>query len=135
MAKAATQLVNLFKDPTKEIESIRKGVRPEVIEAFLMPRAFVVKDVLERLHIPKSTYLAKKKNKALLDSSATEKLFRLVSVIQLASEIMGESAVKAWLYKTIGAIGNQMPIDLLDTEVGHRLVEEALLQIKYGIYN
>jgi putative toxin-antitoxin system antitoxin component (TIGR02293 family) len=135
MLNSAIKLIDSFKDPAKEIESIRKGVRPEVIEDFLAPRAFVLKDVLERLHIPKSTYLSKKKNKKVLDSSATEKLLRLISVIKMASEIIGENEVKSWLYKKIGSVGNHMPIDLLDTEVGHRLVEQALLQIKYGVYN
>lgn len=135
MLSATVRLIDSLKDPIKEIEIIRKGIRPETIEGFLKPRCFVVQDVLERLHIPASTYKSKKRAKSLLDPSATEKLIRLVSVINRASEILGENEAKHWLYKKIESLGNREPINLLDTEAGHRLVEHALQQIKYGIYN
>lgn len=125
----------LFNDPIKEIEVVRNGISPNVIENCLLAKAFVIKDVLERLHIPKSTYLAKKKTQSPLDSAATEKLMRVVSIVALADDIVGKTETKNWLYKEVPSLHNQKPIDLLDTETGHRLVEQALLQIKYGIYS
>lgn len=56
-------------------------------------------------------------------------------MINLASEIIGEQEAKNWLYKKVESLGNRAPIDLLDTEAGHRLVEQVLQQIKYGVYN
>ena len=135
MLNVQKKFLDSFTDPIKEIEAIRTGVSPDVIEKFLAPQAFAVKDILERLDIAPSTYKAKKKNKSLLDSSSTEKLMRLISVINLTSDILGENEAKEWLYKNISSLGNQKPIDLLDTEAGHRLVEQALLQIKYGVYS
>lgn len=55
--------------------------------------------------------------------------------VQKAEEILGKQEAKNWLYRKIPSLGDQIPMDLLDTEAGHRLVEQALLQIKYGIYN
>lgn len=55
--------------------------------------------------------------------------------MQTAKEILGQKEVNNWLYKKIASLGEQIPMDLLDTEAGHRLVEQALLQIKYGVYN
>lgn len=52
----------------------------------------------------------------------------------MAAEILGKSETKNWLYKKIPSLGNEVPLSLLDTEVGHRLVTQALLQIKYGVY-
>jgi putative toxin-antitoxin system antitoxin component (TIGR02293 family) len=127
--------MNYFKDPIKEIEIIRKGINPELIENFLNDQSFVVKDVLSRLKITTSTYFAKKKDHKLLDSSSTEKFFRLISVVQNAQEILGNQEAKNWLYRKIPSLGDQVPMDLLDTETGHRLVAQALLQIKYGVYN
>jgi putative toxin-antitoxin system antitoxin component (TIGR02293 family) len=129
------QLMNRLKDPIQEIKTIRDGIQVELIEDFLNEQAFVVKDVLGRLQIPKSTYFAKKKKQMLLDSSTTEKFFRLISVIQVATEILGKSETKNWLYRNIASLGEQAPMDLLDTEAGHRLVEQTLLQIKYGVYS
>jgi len=135
MVSTAEQLLNGFNDPINEIETIRKGIYPELIENFLHDQAFVVKDVLERLQIPKSTYFAKKKAHTLLDPASTEKFIRLISIVQIAKEILGQDEAKNWLYRKIPSLGEQIPMDLLDTEAGHRLVEQALLQIKYGIYS
>jgi putative toxin-antitoxin system antitoxin component (TIGR02293 family) len=135
MLSNANKLMNYFKDPMKEIEIIRKGINPELIENFLNDQSFVVKDVLSRLKITTSTYFAKKKDHRLLDSSSTEKFLRLISVVKNAEEILGCQEAKGWLYKKIPSLGDQIPMDLLDTEAGHRLVDQALLQIKYGIYS
>lgn len=135
MLSNTKQLMNCFKDPIKEIKTIRQGIKPELIESFLNDQSFVIKDVLNRLKITTSTYFAKKKDHKLLDSSSTEKFLRLFSVVQNAEEILGNLEAKNWLYRKIPSLGDQVPMDLLDTEAGHRLVEQALLQIRYGIYN
>lgn len=135
MLSSSPRLMNYFKDPMKEIEVIRKGIHPELIETFLNEQSFLIKDVLNRLKITTSTYFAKKKNHKLLDSSSTEKFLRLFAVVRRAQEVLGTQEARSWLYREIPSLNNQVPIDLLDTETGHRLVEEALLQIKYGVYN
>lgn len=135
MLSNTKQLMSCFKDPIKEIKTIREGINPELIENFLNDQSFVVKDVLSRLKITSSTYFAKKKDRKLLDSPSTEKFLRLFSVVQNAEEILGNKETKNWLYRKIPSLGDQIPMDLLDTETGHRLVEQVLLQIKYGIYN
>tara|TARA_Y100000588_G_C14235162_1_gene916946 strand:- start:1666 stop:2067 length:402 start_codon:yes stop_codon:yes gene_type:complete len=132
---ANTFINKLFRDPIKEIKAIRDGLRPQELEGYLSAHKYVMKDVLERLNIPASTYKSKKRNNEALDSAASEKLMRLVSVTKVAGEIIGESETKDWLYREIPSLGNRKPIDLLDTEVGHRLVEQALQQIKYGVYS
>lgn len=132
---ANTIIKKLFGDPIKEIEAIREGVLPQDIEGYLSSHEYVMKDVLQRLDIPASTYKSKKGKGQVLDSASSEKLMRLVSVIKVAGEIIGESDTKDWLYREIPSLGNRRPIDLLDTEVGHRLVEQALQQIKYGVYS
>ncbi len=135
MLSSTKQLMSCFKDPIKEIKTIREGINPELIENFLKDQSFVVKDVLISLNITQSTYFAKKKDHKRLDSTSTEKFLRLFSVVQNAEEILGHKEAKNWLYRKIPSLGEQIPMDLLDTEAGHRLVEQALMQIKYGIYN
>ncbi len=135
MLSSKNQLMRYATDPIKEIEIVRKGIHPDLIENFLNEQSFMVKDVLSRLKITTSTYFAKKKEHRLLDSSSTEKFLRLFSVVQRAQEVLGNEESKHWLYRKIPSLGDQIPMDLLDTEAGHRLVEQALLQIKYGIYN
>lgn len=135
MLSSTKQLMHCFKDPIKEITTIREGINAELIERFLSEQAFVVKDILISLNIKPSTYFAKKREHKRLDSVSTEKFLRLFSVVKTAQEILGPAEAKNWLNKKIPSLGHQTPMGLLDTEAGHRLVEQALLQIKYGIYN
>ncbi len=133
MALVKTLLKDL-KNPFKEISLIRNGVDPEVVEAFLDKENLPVKDILERLHIPSSTYFSRKKQQLRLDTYTTEKFVRLISVLIMAAEILGSDEAKSWIYRNVPSLGDQAPINLLDTEAGHRLVEQVLLQIKYGMY-
>jgi putative toxin-antitoxin system antitoxin component (TIGR02293 family) len=134
MTAAIAALLAQLKDPKKELSLARKGLKANVVEAFLTQEGLAIKDVLARLDIPASTYFGKKKNQKNLDAYTTEKFIRLILVTVKASKILGESEVKGWLYKKIPSLGNEVPIDLLDTEAGHRLVEQALLRIEYGVY-
>jgi putative toxin-antitoxin system antitoxin component (TIGR02293 family) len=134
MTAAVQNLLNDLKDPFKEMDLIRNGLEPKIIESFLAKENILVKDILERLHIPSSTYFAKKKQHQPLDTYTTEKFIRLITVLRMASNVLGKVEAKSWMYRNVPSLGNQSPINLLDTEVGHRLVEQTLLQIKYGMY-
>lgn len=128
------KLLKDLKDPIKEMSLIRRGLEVIVIESFLAKKNIVVKDILKRLQIPASTYFSKKKNHQPLDAYTTEKFIRLISVIKMASDILGVEEARYWIYRNIPSLGNQAPVNLLDTEIGHRLVEQTLLHIKYGMY-
>ncbi|HSW69647.1 MAG TPA: antitoxin Xre/MbcA/ParS toxin-binding domain-containing protein [Gammaproteobacteria bacterium] len=134
MAASLQNLLNDLKDPLKEMNLVRNGLATKVIESFLAKENLLVKDILERLHIPSSTYFSKKKNQQPLDTYTTEKFVRLISILMMASDILGKNEAKNWIYRNVPSLGNQAPVNLLDTEVGHRLAEQALLQIKYGMY-
>ncbi len=134
MTLPAQNLLNDLKDPLKEIHLVRCGVSTETIESFLVEEKLPIKDILERLDIPSSTYFSKKKDRQPLDSRTTEKFIRLITILKIASDILGKTEAKHWIYREVPSLGNEAPINLLDTEIGHRLVEQALLQIKYGMY-
>lgn len=133
-AAAITKLLNNLKDPMKEMGIIRNGLEVPIIESFLIKEKFSIKETLERLHISPSTYFAKKKNSEPLDAYSTEKVVRLILILKMASDILGKTEAKEWIYKNVPSLGNEAPINLLDTEIGHRLVEQTLLQIKHGLY-
>jgi uncharacterized protein (DUF2384 family) len=58
----------------------------------------------------------------------------LNKILALATEILGEKEAKIWLFSKIPSLDNQVPVNLLNTKYGQRLVEQTLLQIKFGIY-
>lgn len=136
-ALTVQSLLKDLKDPIKEMALVRKGLKANIIEHVLVGlfKPIPQGEILARLHIPASTYFDKKKEKKPLDSYSTEKFIRLISIFKLATEILNEAEAKEWLCRSIPSLGNQAPLDLLDTEVGHRLVEQTLLRIKYGMYS
>jgi len=134
MSLAMRNLLRDLKDPVKEIGLIREGLKVNVVELFLARENLLVKDVLERLRIPASTYFAKKKHHQPLDAYHTEKFVRLISILELATDILGKEAARHWIYENVTSLGNEVPLNLLDTDIGYRLVEQALLQVKYGMY-
>lgn len=128
-------LLKELSDPINEVDTVRAGLKTTVIDSFLETEQLVVKDVLARLDIPASTYFAKKKNHLPLDSHSTEKFIRLITVVDIASKILGAKEAHDWIFRQIPSLGNEEPINLLDTEAGHRLVVQALLHIKHGVYS
>lgn len=134
MSVLVLNLLAQLKDPNKEVALIRKGLSIKSVESFLDQEGFVLKDILHRLDISYSTYFAKKKKQEPLDVHSSEKLVRLIQVMVNASRILGENEAKKWIYQKIPSLGNVLPIDLLDTEAGHQLVEQVLLQVGHGIY-
>lgn len=128
-------LLNELKDPKKEIHRVREGIPVYIVESFLNREALPVKEMLEHLSIPASTYFAKKKSNKALDTYSSEKFIRLITVIISASDLLGKEEAKTWLHQKIPSLGNEIPLNLLDTEAGHQLVLQLLLQIKHGIYS
>ena len=117
MLSSTKQLMSCFKDPIREIKTIREGINPELIENFLSDQSFVVKDILISLNIKPSTYFAKKKDHKRLDPTSTEKFLRLFSVVQIAQEILGHA--EAWSgLSADGSIGIGLVF------AGHRLIHK-----------
>src|SRR5947209_6380306 len=117
---ASLNLAKTLQNPLKEMQLVRRGLQAVDIETFLMKEDIIVKDILTKLAIPASTYFSKKKNQQPLDSYTTEKFMRLISVIKLATDVLGKAMAKQWLNKIVPSLGNEIPLSLLDTEIGHR---------------
>ena len=51
-------------------------------------------------------------------------------------EIFGDKdTFEKWLQRPQMALGEQIPVDLLDTAEGFRMVNDLLSQIEYGFYS
>ena len=70
-----------------------------------------------------------------LSRHMSEVLYRIARIYQRAVATLDddEKAVR-WLQKPNRSLGNVVPFDILDTEVGARQVEDALGRIAYGVY-
>ena len=107
--------------PYRSLESVRERLRLSV------PEAAVV------LHMPLRT-LARRRQTRKLDGDESDRLYRIARVAAQAFAVFGaEDKAATWLRRPNRALNGELPIDLLDTDVGARQVEDTLGRLEHGI--
>lgn len=87
------------------------------------------------LHLPRRT-LARRKRDRKLRPDESDRLLRLGRIASLAEEVLGSSDKAAqWLQKPNRALGGDIPLHRLDTDLGAGDVEALLLRIAHGVYS
>lgn len=87
------------------------------------------------LAIPERT-LARRKRERRLKPDESDRVLRVARVAAMAEEALGgrEQAVR-WLHRPNRGLGNAVPLEQLDTEIGARQVEDLLGRIAHGIHS
>jgi putative toxin-antitoxin system antitoxin component (TIGR02293 family) len=92
-------------------------------------------EISSALDLPPRT-LARRKQERRLRRDESDRLFRLVRIASQASEVLGgEGKAGRWLHTPNRALGGKPPLELLDTDLGSRQVEEVLGRIEHGVYS
>jgi len=69
----------------------------------------------------------------LLDLVFSDRLVRTAKVMGLAEEVLEDARnARAWLSKSQSALGNEIPQELLRTDIGAKQVEDVLLRMEHG---
>jgi putative toxin-antitoxin system antitoxin component (TIGR02293 family) len=85
--------------------------------------------------IPPRT-VARRKEARHLNPQESDRVYRVARAASLAVEVLGSiDKARVWLKAPNRALGCEVPLDLLDTEIGARQVEEVLLRLNYGIFS
>jgi putative toxin-antitoxin system antitoxin component (TIGR02293 family) len=85
--------------------------------------------------IPERTLQHRVKNGERMTPAESERAFRMANVIALADLVFGnQEKGMRWLHNPMRRLEDQSPLDVLDTDIGARLVEEALGQIDAGYF-
>jgi putative toxin-antitoxin system antitoxin component (TIGR02293 family) len=107
--------------PYRSLESVRERLRLSV------PQAATV------LHMPQRT-LARRRQSRKLDAHESDRLYRVARVAAQAYAVFGtEEKAATWLARGNRALHGEAPIQLLDTDVGARQVEDILGRLEHGI--
>jgi putative toxin-antitoxin system antitoxin component (TIGR02293 family) len=115
------------------VEAIRAGFDASLLAAagdyFEVPAA----RIRAITRVPDTTAHRLVKRHALLDSSASERLWRLADVAAMAEDVFeDETAAKQWLRSPNQTFLGAAPIDYLDTELGAKAVRQVLNAIATG---
>ena len=114
---------------------LRQGLPYEVLRALSSAYDLDVRSLAVVLRIPPRT-LARRRRERRLRPDESDRLFRVARIAALAEEALGgRDRAARWLKRPNRALGNAIPLDHLDTDLGARQVEDILGRISHGIYS
>lgn len=113
------------------IDAVKHGLPTASVERMVRDD-LLSKEEVYALIAPKRTYQLRRQRRKPLSAAESEKAARLARIFAIAIEaFQNPMKAAAWLRRPSRVLG-RIPIDLLDTEAGARLVEEELLRIDWG---
>jgi len=117
-----------------DLARVELGVPLSAISEFVSSSGIPLKDIYSVV-IPQRTLKHRRERKETLTRDESDKFARLVRVYDHAVNVL-ESSERAllWLNSPKHLFSERTPMDMLQTEVGARSVEEFLGQIDYGIF-
>lgn len=114
------------------VKKIRGGLSVSVMDRF---KAAGLDDFHREMIIPKRTLQHRVSKGQDLSREESERAYRVACILAQADETFGNHKKGlSWLNKPLRQLDNQKPLDVLDTDVGARAVEELLGQIHEGFF-
>lgn len=116
------------------IKLIRRGLSVQSLNIFLKESGLNRQELGHILQVSPRTMQRYDTNQ-MLPINVTEKLLMLNDLYEKAHDVLGGDShtISGWLHSTVVALGNQRPLDLLDTYQGFNEVMKVLGRIEWGI--
>jgi putative toxin-antitoxin system antitoxin component (TIGR02293 family) len=112
---------------------VRRGLPAAMFEQVATALGLSSTSLAEKLGIARRTVTRKRGNGAPLSTETSEKLLRVARIRNLGRLLFTtDQALSEWLSKPDSALGNMVPLDVLDTDLGAREVENLLRSIAHG---
>lgn len=93
------------------------------------------KEIARLLTLSQRTF-HRRKPEELLDQVASERLIMLTKLADHGFEVFEDQGkFNRWLRRPLRILGNQAPLDILDTSQGIKMVDTILGRIEYGVYS
>jgi len=109
--------------PFTAFESVRKEID--------LPQ----KQLSEIVGMTESTLARRKRDNQPLTAIESDRLYRVARITALAFEVFGdEDKARIWMKRPNDVLDGEIPLNLLETEIGANQVSDELLRILYGIY-
>jgi putative toxin-antitoxin system antitoxin component (TIGR02293 family) len=116
-------------------ETVGAGLPYASLEAVMVKFGLASGEAASALHLPQRTFARRKKERKLR-ADESDRLLRLARLGAHAAYVLGsEEKAARWLRSPNRALGNEVPLALLESDIGARQVEEVLGRIEYGVYS
>lgn len=115
------------------VKLVHERLPVNVVDLFLAEG--VTQQEVDKLVAPRRTLTHRRANKERLTVDESDRAVRLARVVaQTESVFDNKDKAMRWLRHPMKRFEGRTPIEMLDTDVGSRLVEEALVQIDEGFF-
>jgi putative toxin-antitoxin system antitoxin component (TIGR02293 family) len=131
----ANVLLGLRKtDALSLAAAVRRGFTYRVLDRFARETDLPLSALGELIHIPSRT-LVRRKTEGRLQPEESDRLLRASRIFGLAIDLFEGDRIAAlqWLSNAQRALGGQTPMDLLQTDVGAREVENLIGRVEHGV--
>ncbi len=113
--------------------AVRHGLPVEAAESVLRAGDLRASE-LYALVIPRRTLAHRKRLGRRLTAEQSDRLARVIRIVVRADEAIGNpDKASRWLRKPNRALRGRLPLDLLDNDIGVRMVEQVLGRIEHGL--
>jgi putative toxin-antitoxin system antitoxin component (TIGR02293 family) len=121
-----------FRTATDLQTAIREGFPQSVVEEVMHAAGLTLKELAATLDLSARS-LQRRRCEGRLARYESDRLYRFARIIALAKHYVGDGPKAArWLRRPNRALGGSTPLELVDTELGARTVEDILGRIAYG---
>ena len=119
--------------PTELRDRVRTGLPYQSLESIRERLKLSLPETAVVLHVPLRT-LARRRQGRKLDADESDRLYRLARIAAQAVSVLGtDEKAAAWLRRPNRALNGELPLALLDTDLGSRLIEDVLGRIEHGV--
>lgn len=135
VVKALARHGHMFKGDTYTIiTNMRIGTPANVIPEMASRLGISQDGLFTVLGLPKSTMKSRISKNDVLSGSEQDRVYRAHKVWSRAVEVLeDEDSARKWINRENRSLGGEVPLALLDTEVGYELVLDTLARIEYGV--
>jgi putative toxin-antitoxin system antitoxin component (TIGR02293 family) len=112
--------------------AIREGFPQTVVGEVMHAAGLTLKELATSLDLSARS-LQRRRREGRLARYESDRLYRLARIVALAKRYLGDDETATrWLRRPNRALGGSTPLQLIDTELGARAVENVLGRIAYG---
>lgn len=117
-------------------ELIRRGLPVAAMDAFKQQAMLADAELAKLIGVSEKTLSRARVGHSNLDSIASDRLYRVVRLVVLATEVLeSPQAALRWIKRTQVGLGGATPLEMMTTDAGSAEVEKLLLRIEHGVYS
>lgn len=115
--------------------TVQKGLPFATFEVVRSEFDISQKQLSEILDISSRT-ISRRKEMQKFTPVESDRLYRIIRIVKMAEETFGDSdRATTWMKTPNRGLGGDVPLYILNTDIGTQQVEEILQRINYGIYS